>query len=130
MAKVKINTFLWAGWLLLVTYASLATFPERSGHFIHVPHLDKGVHFLFYGVMAFLGAKAIKELWGQKVRIVQAIFFSFGFAVVYGIIIEGLQYGFTENRQGDILDILANTLGALAGIYLVYRRYSGTWPLK
>lgn len=117
-------------WLLFVTYASLASFPQPKGNFIHVPHLDKGVHFLFYGVMAFLGALALRDHWGKKVLMGRALLFSLCFAIIYGILIEVMQYAFTENRQGDVLDALANSLGALFGICTLFLLYSGKWPLK
>lgn len=37
------------------------------------------------------------------------------FTVVYGIIIEVLQYTMTENREGDFLDAMANALGGFCG---------------
>ena len=40
----------------------------------------------------------------------------FCFAVIYGIIIEVLQYSFTENREGDVLDGLANSFGGFIGV--------------
>jgi VanZ family protein len=128
--KQRRNTFLWLAWLLFVTYTSLASFPQPNGNFIHVPHLDKGVHFVFYGVMAYLGALALRDHLGKKGPMGRALFFSLCFAIIYGIFIEVLQYVFTENRQGDVLDALANSLGALAGICAVFIRYSGKWPLK
>lgn len=52
------------------------------------------------------------------------------FAVIYGIIIEVLQYTWTVNRHGDILDALANTVGALLGIWVARILFSRKWSLK
>ena len=52
------------------------------------------------------------------------------FAVIYGIPIEALQYTWTVNRQGDILDALANTVGALLGIWVARILFSRKWSLK
>jgi glycopeptide antibiotics resistance protein len=40
------------------------------------------------------------------------------FTIIYGMIIEVLQYTLTVNRQGDIMDALANSMGAIVGLML------------
>ena len=39
-------------------------------------------------------------------------------AIVYGIVIEVLQYVLTENRTADFFDVLANSLGAILAFVL------------
>lgn len=50
--------------------------------------------------------------------------------VAYGIIIELLQMKFTLNRNGDILDVLANSLGAFFGVFVVKYVFSKKTQLK
>ncbi len=88
---------------------------------LNVPHIDKLVHFLFYFGLVVLGAKAFKEIFKSVLKPSKNLGYIVIFAIVYGVIIELLQYGFTENRQGDVLDVLANSLGALLGMLVVKR---------
>jgi VanZ family protein len=128
--KFKRNTLLWIFWLTLVTYASLASLPQQNDNFIHVPHFDKVVHFLFYGVMSFMGVLAYKDQFGKSTGILQVMLLSLCFAIVYGIIIEVLQYSLTVDRHGDLMDVLANSFGALVGILAIFVIQYGRWPLK
>lgn len=72
-----------------------------------IPFKDKIAHFLFYFIMYYLWKKALK-LNSNKSQL-KLIFI----IVLYGIIIEVFQMIFTSDRQADVLDALANTLGAL-----------------
>lgn len=92
--------------------------------------MDKVVHFTFYFVLVILGVKAIKKIFKTELEFKNYLWYSVLFAIVYGIVIEFLQYGFTENRHGDILDVLANSVGALAGMFVVKRLVSKDWSLK
>ena len=48
----------------------------------------------------------------------------------YGIIIEILQDRYTEERSMELTDALANTVGALVGVFLIKIRFSGKRQLK
>lgn len=52
------------------------------------------------------------------------------FAIVYGIIIEVLQLKVTQNREGDILDAIANSIGAFMGAGIIKIMFSEKIPLK
>lgn len=95
-----------------------------------MPHADKVVHFIFYFVLVLLAVKAIQEFFNVKPKLRNVLLYVLFFAVAYGILIEFLQYGLTENRHGDILDVLANSIGAVAGMFTVKRLVSKDWALK
>jgi len=97
---------------------------------LNIPHADKVVHFIFYFVLVILGVKAIPEFFTTKLVLRKVLLYTLFFAIAYGILIEFLQYGFTENRHGDILDVLANSVGALAGMFTVKSLFSRGWALK
>ncbi len=48
----------------------------------------------------------------------------------FGVIIEVLQHVFTTNRMADILDALANSIGALCGASVVKYLFSERRTLK
>ncbi len=101
-----------------------------SVHSLNVPHADKVVHFTFYFVLVFLGVKAIQEFLTIKPTLGKVLLYTLCFAIAYGILIEFLQYVYTVNRHGDILDVLANSVGALVGMFTVKSLVSKDWALK
>ena len=116
---------------MFITFSSLFSFtgsmmvPRFS-----MPHVDKVVHFIFYFVLVLLGVKAIQEFFNVKPTLRKVLLYVLFFAIAYGILIECLQYGFTENRHGDILDVLANSIGALVGMFAVKSLVSKDWTSK
>lgn len=115
---------------MLVTFSSLFSFSGIDTTSFHLPHLDKIVHFTFYFGMVIFGVIALKEHLGQQFILSKTLLVMFVFSVCYGIIIEVIQYSFTESRQGDFFDAIANTMGALVGMFVSKRLNSRVWPLK
>jgi len=80
-----------------------------------VHSFDKIVHFGGYFVLAlswFLAFNGKLKLLKQFVAIALLVF-------LYGIIIELCQWLFTNERQGDVLDMLAN-LGGISIALLIF----------
>jgi VanZ family protein len=102
--------YLWIllGWLyvVLVLYGSLSRMPD-----IEVPfdHTDKLIHFLMYFILAGWFIQLYKLL-SQRILILTG-------AIMLGIIIEFLQ-GMTGYRSFDLLDALANSIGAITAFLL------------
>lgn len=113
-----------------MTFSSLFTFDMDGGSFVKIPHLDKLVHFTFYFVMVVLGVLAAGEYLKKRIKFSNVLIYTLLFAIAYGIIIEVIQYTLTVNRQGDVLDALANTLGALLGMFIARIFFSKKWSLK
>lgn len=70
---------------------------------------DKANHFIGYGVVAGLIRLAGVRPSG-----------AFWIAVIYGIVIEGLQMAVPGRYGGDPFDVLANTLGAGSAVLLLF----------
>lgn len=84
---------------------------------------DKLIHFIFYFGFVFLWYQYMyfkrKVGWNDKMLLGLI-------AAVIGILIELGQGYFTVNRQADVFDALANTIGAISGIVtasLLLRKY-------
>ena len=86
---------------------------------INIPHMDKIVHFIFYFIMVVLGFLALRNDFKHRFSLKKTLLWVVLFSIIYGIIIEVLQYTITVDRQGDILDALANSIGAFMGLLLV-----------
>ena len=98
--------FLAVCWTILITTLSLVTIEKTPIFALKVPFKDKIVHFVFYFVFVLLWSLSLKH---KK----KNMFFILLVAIVYGIIIEGLQYAVTKNRTADFYDVLANSSGAI-----------------
>ncbi|EKT4552280.1 VanZ family protein [Flavobacterium psychrophilum] len=79
---------------------------------------DKIVHFTFYLGFVILWYRYLvfkeKVLLSNKIVLVLI-------SITFGIAIEFAQKYFTTTRQADILDVLANSAGALVGIFVATR---------
>ncbi len=115
---------------MFITTLSLFSFEEESMPSIDVPHLDKLVHFSFYFVFTVLGCLSFREIDRRNTPLKKVIVKLISLAVIYGIIIEILQGVATIDRDPDLLDVLANSLGALFGGFTVKYIFSGKTPLK
>lgn len=116
--------------MAFVTWASLSTFPEDDTPDITIPHFDKVVHFGFYFGAAVLGTFFIREMNHGKSSLMSTLIVVVLGAIIFGIVIEVLQYTFTLDRQGDPFDVLANSCGAIIGAMAMNWLFSRTNGLK
>lgn len=77
--------------------------------------IDKVVHFCMYFGLAGVASFNYIYLNKGKIIILKMLFWAILTPIVYGGIVEILQANFFE-REGDWMDFLANTLGALSTI--------------
>ncbi len=111
-------------WTIIVTFLSLGTIGD-IGSSISIPNKDKYVHFTFYFIFVivwFLFAN--RNNIANKVKWI--VLFS---AIGYGILMEICQGLFTLNRAPDLMDVLANSLGAITGllfITMIIKKYKTT----
>ncbi len=117
---------------MFITLLSLSSFSgvNIDDSWIQIPHMDKIVHFTFYLGVSVLGCLFLREITKGEISIRKAMVFATVFAIVYGIVIEVLQLKFTQNRQGDVLDALANSIGAFMGVGMIKIMFSKKMPLK
>jgi VanZ family protein len=113
MEKVETNFWgrwlLFGGYLILLVALSLAPSSKIGTGGIRIPHLDKLVHAVMYGVMAavFLWCRRTSRFAGRPGWGVILI------AVLFGGLMELLQYWFVVvHRSFSLGDIVANGVGA------------------
>ena len=106
-------------WLPLILYCVLIYIqsdypsPEKLPSF---EFMDKALHFVAYGVMGILFYRAYQTLRIKNHR-QMLILLSMVSASLYGISDEIHQH-FIPYRNADILDVIADILGAICGVYL------------
>jgi VanZ family protein len=111
----RINKYL--RWIITIAYALgilYVSTRQLSGPQLF-PHVDKVIHFVMYGGLAFLCAGALFHTVSIGWRAITII--SVSIATVYGIFNEILQM-YVPTRSTDIIDALANCAGAVVGAYL------------
>jgi len=107
-------------WTLLIIY-SIVIFIFSSRPEVGVEQFfygqDKVIHFLTYGIHAFLCLVALSD----KILLLKLFhfFLTLAFSVSYGIFNEIYQY-FIPEREFSFGDILANSLGIITFLILVY----------
>jgi VanZ family protein len=103
-------------WTLAVTFACLVSFNKVPT--ISIKNIDKLVHVCFHFGIAFLWMLyfVIQKNIPKKKAAIKA----FVLSLFLGIIIEICQHVFTTTRRADFLDVIANTIGALLAIGLLF----------
>ena len=107
-------------WMLLIVY-SVVIFTLSSRPEVGVAQFfygqDKVMHFFAYGVHAFLCMAALSD----KILLLKLFhyFLALVFSVSYGTFNEIYQY-FIPEREFSLGDILANSLGIITFLALIY----------
>ena len=108
-------------WLPLIIFC-LAIFIQSSlPSYENLPEFkfsDKFLHFSAYAVLGILFFRAFQTL-RIKTNTRLLVLLSVVSASLYGISDEIHQY-FVPSREADILDVLANALGAACGVYFYH----------
>lgn len=125
MPKTFFYRILTVSWLVFITFSSLFSFSGMArAPRINIPHADKLVHFFFYFILVCFAVLAARDSYKVHFHLKKTLLYAVLFAFFYGILIEVVQYSFTVDRHGDVLDVLANTMGALAGMLFIKRLIS------
>jgi glycopeptide antibiotics resistance protein len=90
-----------------IIYLSLIKTPSIG---IEIANIDKGYHSFAYFMLAITWLLAFYKKQKKYVIVISCI--------IFGIIIEVLQYTLTTYRTGDYLDVFANSLGVLLALVI------------
>lgn len=93
----------------VITYLSIITLKIPKLTF---GYFDKVSHITAYTALSFCWFLSYKNKENKFFIIALLI-------LVYGIVIEVIQEKLTLNREGDVFDILANTIGIVSGYIIV-----------
>ena len=88
-----------------------------------IPNFDKLVHFGMFFLLTTLFSFPFSKL-STKMSTIMSFFYKTAFFVIlYGIIMEYVQKYFTFERTFDMMDILFDTIGSIAGLVAI-RQYT------
>lgn len=105
-------------WTLTVAVLCLVSFSKMPK--VGISGADKYVHATFHFVFVILWFLALFRMRKLKNTLLKVLLFS----IAFGILIEFLQEILTKTRTADVLDVAANTTGAIVavlGLYLYYK---------
>jgi VanZ family protein len=109
-------SIIWMAVIMFLSAIPGEDMPDFS--FWRLFSFDKLVHASFYMVLSFLIVKGcIKQYKNPRIRNNSGLI-AISTSVIYGGIVEIIQELYLTDRYGDWLDLLANTMGAVAGVIL------------
>ena len=111
--------FVWAIIILILCGLPGDQIPEIT--FLQWLKPDKFAHLILFGVLCFLLLKGFSKQNQFPALNKKAISIALISSISYGVIVELLQETVFINRNGDIRDVFANTIGAYIG-YLIFKR--------
>ena len=103
-------------WTGNIIYLCLIKASERPQ--ITIPYIDKYVHAVFHFVFSLLWFYAFRFSF-KTVHRVKLLSIVFVMSLVFGIAIELFQTYLTVTRNGDAVDVLANSTGVLLAILTI-----------
>ncbi len=114
------NNYFWSFlslvWLGLIVYLSFFNPLIEANTESWFKHLDKLGYFIFYALLSlFLSKTFYQEIIPQN-----RLFSSVKVSLIFGLVIELGQHFFTYDRYGTFLDVLANALGILLMVVMIY----------
>ena len=112
----------WTFSIAFLCLTELSNLPNLPN--FEVSGIDKYVHSTFHFVFTLLWACYFCSQ--QKNIVIKTVFKVFLVSVAYGILIEFLQSAFTSTRKADIMDVLANSVGAAIAVIalLCYKHFN------
>ena len=111
-------------WSLTILFlCTLGTEDLPSIGFLDLFSFDKFVHTMMFGVLSLTLITGLRKQDLSATLRRKALLVAGGFSVLYGVVIEILQFLMDTGRVAEFQDLLANTVGCALGIYffrLVY----------
>lgn len=112
-------------WALLIAFLCLT--PGRNlpqWEWADLLSVDKLIHMLMFGILSYLLARGIRDRPSDGWSNGRILVFAGGISFAYGTLMEVLQETPGLGRNGDLVDLTANTIGAVVGAILVHRHWS------
>jgi VanZ family protein len=82
---------------------------------------DKIVHLILYGVLSYLLLQSMLKQYGHASMRYRGTIIALALSILYGALMEYLQYASDLKRSGNIYDFIANTTGSIIGIAVFHR---------
>ncbi|MFC2128879.1 VanZ family protein [Bacteroidota bacterium] len=117
---IKSSLLIGIFWAIVILLLSLL--PSRNINKLvpfNMLFLDKIVHFFMYSILSLLFYSAIRNKAIFLKKQLLSYFLIFIFISIYGGLLELIQNNSISGRTPDIMDFVANSIGAISGL-LIY----------
>ena len=98
---------------LILVLLSLISVPDLGLPRFKLLELDKLIHFIMYLIFALIWGLKIENFSERKIEIST-------YLILFGLGLEILQHVLPFGRYFDIGDFVANTIGVLFGVFILY----------
>ena len=112
---------LWLSAITVLLVIPGTAFPSEN--WMSAIQLDKWVHILLFAGLVTLWVKALWNNYPTSFNYSKLSLTVSILALIYGIIMEIVQYYFVANRSFELNDIFADLAGSLIGYLLIIGRY-------
>jgi VanZ family protein len=102
--------------------------PQNTGSFSlwNLFSVDKFLHFSVFSALALFLIVGLKRQYNYRLLRLYAIPIGIIVSSAYGVLIEYFQFNYFEGREGDWMDVVANTLGSIFGAIIFKIIYGNT----
>ena len=114
---LKYLVFFWTIVIIVVCSIPGKEIPQTP--FINIPHFDKIVHAGLYFVLSLFSVRSFKQLSLIVLR-QHPYMSSVIYAILLGVFVEIIQHYYIPNRAGEVLDALANTVGSILAVSILF----------
>ena len=98
---------------LILILLSLVPVPDFGLPRFKLLELDKLIHFIMYLILAIIWGLKIKNFSKRKTQIS-------AYLILFGLGLEILQHALPFGRYFDLGDFVANSIGVLFGVFILY----------
>lgn len=119
MIKKNIFSIIVSLGILYLSFASSQTF--ESFYLFKIPYGDKVAHFiLYFFLMAVIIIEHKNSFPNTRILVLIALI-----PFCFGALIEFFQFSISDDRKGEILDLICNSAGITSALFLwlVFRPY-------
>ena len=115
--KSFLPAIIWG--IIIFIMSSLPGDDIPKSFIINIPFADKIIHFSMYFLLVILILFGFLRK-SKNTLIIRKFLFAFFISLLYGILMEVLQYFVFIMRSADLMDIVANITGSLIGLLTFY----------
>ena len=98
---------------LILIILSLVPIPDLGLPRFKLLEFDKLIHFIMYLIFALIWGLKIENFLERKMEI-------FAYLILFGLVLEILQHLLPFGRYFDLGDFVANSIGVLFGVFILY----------
>lgn len=112
------KTIAWA--VIIVILSCMPADNIQSQRWNILPHQDKILHLIFYGILSLFFIRAYQIHYKKAVLNSAVFIISLAFIVTFGMILEIIQEKFIQSRSGEIMDLVFDMIGLILSFGFLY----------